>query len=60
MWRVSNYEDDDNITFKQWVQTDRSEFIDITLSLDEYIDKLILDLQKLKLIISLQNNNIVI
>ena len=48
MLRKSNYEDDDNITFKQWVQTDRSEFIDMTLSFDEYIDKLILDLQKLK------------
>ena len=60
MWRVSNYKDDDNITFKQWVQTDRSEFIDITLSLDEYIDKLILDIQKLKTIISLQINNLII
>ena len=60
MLRVSNYEDDDNITFKQWVQTDRSEFIDITLSLDEYIDKLILDIQKLKTIISLQINNLII
>ena len=57
-----NYEDDDNITFKHFVQTDRSEFIDITLSFDEYIDKLILGLQKLKThhFISFQNNNLVI
>ena len=34
MLRESNYEDNDNKTFKQCVQTDRSEFIDMTLSFD--------------------------
>ena len=44
---VGDYDEEDEITFKQWTNVDRSTLTTITTTIDEFIDKLVNSLQTL-------------